>query len=289
MRAMRWLSTALCVCLLAPIANAHCPQQSLHIAVIPKKDMDVIQREYQPLLDRLSAALKMPVQLVPSSSYEGVVDAIVSGGVDMAWLGPAAYIMAHQRDPRIEPFASLTISHGYFTPAGHHYQALLLARRDSGESVEALRGKRVALSDPASTSGSVVPDAQFSARVGLPLSKFFSSVVYSGSHDKSLDALLENRVDAAFVASVRADAYLNSGRIERDTFRVLWRSEPIYYDPYVFSGSLCAPLKKRIRSAMLDDQQGLSGFLRSQDASGIVPVSHTQYESLLRIMQPGLR
>jgi phosphonate transport system substrate-binding protein len=57
----------------------------------------------------------------------------------------------------------------------------------------------------------------------------------------------------------------------------------------VFSGSLCAPLKKRIRAAMLDDQQGLSGFLRSQDASGIVPVSHKQYESLLRIMRPGLR
>lgn len=288
MRAMKWLTLVLSVLLVVPVANGQCPQRSLHIAVIPKKSMDVILREYQPLLDRLSSALKMPVQIVPSSSYESVVDAIVSGGVDMAWLGPAAYIMAYRRDPRIEPFASLTIRHGYFTPAGHHYQALLLAPRNLGENVNALRGKRVALSDPASTSGSVIPDAEFSAQVGAPLSKFFGSVVYSGSHDKSLDALLENRVDAAFIASVRVDAYLNSGRIDRDTFRVLWRSDPIYYDPYVFSGSLCAPLKQRIRAAMLDNQQGLSGFLHSQDASGIVPVSHTQYEPLLRIMQPAL-
>lgn len=285
MRALKRLAAMLMGSVLASAANAQCPQQSVHIAVIPKKSMDVLVHEYQPLLDRLSVALEMPVRIVPSSSYESVVDAIVSGGVDMAWLGPAAYVMAHQRDPRIEPFASLTINHGYFTPAGHHYQALLLAPRTSARKIEDLRGRRVALSDPASTSGSVIPDAEFSAQLGLPLAKFFSSVVYSGSHDKSLDALLDNRVDAAFVASVRADAYLNSGRISRDTFRVLWRSDPIYYDPYVFSGSLCAPLKQKIRDAMLGDQHALAGFLASQDASGLVTVSHDQYESLARIMQ----
>ena len=283
MRAMKYLAGL--ACLFALTANAQCPQQSLHIAVIPKKNMEVLQHEYQPLLDRLSSALKMPVRIIPSSSYESVVDAVVSGGVDIAWLGPAAYVMAHQRDPRIEPFASLTISQGYFNPAGHHYQALLLARSKVTDGIEGLRGKRVALSDPASTSGSVIPHAEFSARVGQPLPQFFGSVVYSGSHDKSLDALLENRVDAAFVASVRVDAYLNSGRIERDTFKVLWRSASIYYDPYVFSGSLCAPLKKRIREVMLDNQQALAGFLKSQDASAIVPVSHAQYEPLMRIMQ----
>lgn len=286
MRALKWISLALTAWLAAPLANAQCSQQSLHIAVIPKKSMDVLAREYQPLLDRLSQALNMPVQLMPSSSYESVVDAIVSGGVDMAWLGPASYILAHQRDPRVEPFASLTISNGYFTPAGHHYQALLLAPRDMAKNLDALRGSRVALTDPASTSGSVIPDREFSTQIGQPLSQFFGSVVYSGSHDKSLDALLEKRVDAAFVASVRADAYLNSGRISRDTFKVLWRSDPIYFDPYVFSGSLCAPLKEQIRAAMLDDPKGLADFLKSQDASGIVPVSHAQYEPLLRLMQP---
>jgi phosphonate transport system substrate-binding protein len=287
MRAITLLMLVLTGYLLVPVAHAQCLRQNLQIAVIPKKNMEVLLREYQPLLDRLSTALNMPVRLVPSSSYESVVDAIVSGGVDMAWLGPAAYVMAYRRDPRIEPFASLTINHGFFTPAGHHYQALLLAPRGTVDNLDQLRGKHVALSDPASTSGSVIPATEFSTRVQQPLSQFFSSVVYSGSHDKSLDALLERRVDAAFVASVRADAYLNSGRIDRDTFAVLWRSEPIYYDPYVFSGSLCAAFKSKIREAMLNNPNALAGFLKSQDASGIAPVGHTQYEPLLRLMQGG--
>lgn len=269
---------------LSQAAHAQCVQQSLRIAVIPKKGTELLRQEHQPLIDLLSIATGMPVEIVPASSYESVVDAIVSGGVDIAWLGPASYILAHQRDPRIEPFASLVVDDAYFTPAGRHYQALLLARTEVATDVNALRGKRVALTDPASTSGSVVPSVEFSARVGEPLTRFFGSVAYSGSHDKSLDALLDRKVDAAFVSSVRADAYLNSGRIGRDTLKVLWRSEPIYYDPFVFQGALCGPLKEKIRHAMLNDQNSLSQFLRSQEASAIAPVSDADYAPLRRMM-----
>ena len=136
---MRALS--LMFCLIAALlpgrpAQADCQQPSLRIAVIPKKSMEVLMQDYQPLLERLEAALGVPVSMVPASSYESVVDAVVSGGVDIAWLGPASYALAQQRDPRIEPFASLAIRNGYFTPAGHHYQALLLARPEVARDLE---------------------------------------------------------------------------------------------------------------------------------------------------------
>jgi phosphonate transport system substrate-binding protein len=285
MRAVNTFVLGLAALLLSATVAAQCTQQSLRVAVIPKKTVALSLQEHQPLVNLLSAATGMPVELVPASSYESVVDAIVSGGVDIAWLGPASYVLAHQRDPRIEPFASLIIGTAYFTPAGRHYQALLLARSGVAEDIDGLRGKRVALTDPASTSGSVVPNTEFAALTGTPLGTFFSSVVYSGSHDKSLDALLDGKVDAAFVSSVRVDDYLSNGRISRDTFNVLWRSAPIYYDPFVFQGSLCPALKERIRSAMLNGQAGLKEFLHSQDAAGIAPVSDADYAPLLRMMQ----
>lgn len=285
MRALTFCAALLLSLTLATAAQAQCAQQSLRIAVIPKKNIDVLMREYQPLLQRLGEVLGMPAQIVPASSYESVVDAVVSGGVDIAWLGPASYLLAHQRDPRIEPFASLTINQGHFTPAGHHYQALLLVRGNSADQLEALRGKRVALSDPASTSGSLVPRVEFSAQTGVPLAQFFGSVAYSGSHDNALDALLDGRVDAAFVASVRADAYFNSGRIAADTLKVLWRSDRIYYDPYVFRGGLCKALKDGIRRAMFEDPVALTTFFASQNASGIAPVGHGEYAKLLEMMQ----
>ena len=286
MPAVKALAVLLMTVLFMSAAHSRCMQQSLRIAVIPKtkQSADDLVREYKPLLKLLGGRLQVPVEIVPAPSYESVIDAVVSGGVDVAWLGPAAYVIAHQRDSRIEPFASLTITPGYFTPAGHHYQALLLARKGTAQSIDALKNASVVLTDPASTSGSVMPNVEFSRQVKQPLGSFFSSVAYSGSHEKSLDALLDHKVDAAFVASVRADAYLSEGRIARDTFTVLWRSSPIFYDPFVFRGSLCQDMKKDIRAAMFGDSPELRAFLKSQSASGIARTVDADYLPLARVM-----
>jgi len=278
------LAVLLAVCM-AGDSLADCTPRSLRLAVIPIKRVDDMAREHQPLLQHLGQATGVPVELVVASSYEGVVDAIVSGGADLARLGPASYVLAHRRDPRVEPFATFTLSAGPYTPAGSHYRALLLVRADGPTDLDSLRGTRVALSDPASTSGSLVPSVEFAARVATPLPRYFASLVYAGTHDKALETLLQGRADAAFVASEQADAYLATHRLDAARLKVLWRSEPIRYDPYVFGVALCPALKQRIRKALLEHPAALTGFFASQDASGLVPVSHADYAPLLRLME----
>ncbi|MHB0853369.1 phosphate/phosphite/phosphonate ABC transporter substrate-binding protein [Stutzerimonas nitrititolerans] len=271
------------VLLFAAPLHAEGDTESLRIALIPKKGIEELISEYQPLIAYLSDELGMPVEVVPTRSYESVIDAIVSGGVDIAWLGPASYLIAKQRDPHIEPFARLTLEEGYFTAAGNHYRSILLVRRASGISrVSQLKGGRVALTDPASTSGSLIPNSEFAAAAGTRLERFFAAQVYAGSHDNALDALLEGRVDAAFVASVRADQYLQSQRMERDTLRVLWRSEPIHYDPFVFSGGLSPALKRRVSELMFANSPALAAFFDSQQATGLVAAGDADYERLRR-------
>ncbi|MFV3402982.1 phosphate/phosphite/phosphonate ABC transporter substrate-binding protein [Pseudomonas sp. NY15463] len=289
MRVLKTFASVALTQLLAMAAQANCTPHSLRLAVIPIKDVQAMTDEHQPLLKRLSEAAGVPVELVISASYESVVDAIVSGGADLARLGPASYIIAHQRDRRIEPFATFTLSAGTYTPAGNHYQALLLTRADGPSDLDSLRGARVALSDPASTSGSLVPSVEFASKVGTPLQGYFNSLVYAGNHDKALDALLEGRVDAAFVASERADAYLKAHTLDPRRLQVLWRSAPIYYDPYVFSAGLCPALKHKLRKAMLADPEALAEFVASQDATGLVPVAHKEYAGLEKMMETSLR
>jgi len=284
MRALKALAFILLANLLAASALADCTPRSLRLAVIPIKSSEAMTRDHQALLQRLSKATGVPVELVIAASYESVVDAIVSGGADIARLGPASYVLAQRRDPRIEPFATFTLSAGPYTEAGNHYQALLLTRAGSFAGIDALRGKRLALSDPASTSGSLVPNVEFAAKVGMPLSRYFGSLVYAGNHDNALRALLDGRVDAAFVASERADAYLARHALAPGELHVQWRSRPIYYDPYVFSANVCPALKSRIRKAMLGEPAALADFIASQDASGLVPVGQAEYELLRQMM-----
>ena len=282
----------LLVCLLALLpalpawSQAQCTH-SLRLASIPDKRLDLQQRDFAPLIRLLGEGLGLPVQLVPTSSYAGAIDAVVSGGVDLAMLGPASYLQARQRDPGIEAFATPTLAQGHFTTAGPYYQALLVVRADREfQALDDLRGTRVALSDPSSTSGSVIPQREFPAAVGRPLGEFFAGQLYVGSHDRALDALLDGKVAAAFVSSQRADDYLRRGLINTRSLRVLWRSHPIPNDALVFSSSLCQPLRQRIRALLLEDSPLLAAFLQAQQASALAPVDPAAYQALERALRP---
>lgn len=282
----------LLVCLLALLpalpawSQAQCTH-SLRLASIPEKRLDLQQRDFAPLIRLLGEGLGLPVQLVPTSSYAGAIDAVVSGGVDLAMLGPAAYLQARQRDPGIEAFATPTLAQGYFTAAGPYYQALLVVRADREFQVlDDLRGTRVALSDPSSTSGSVIPQREFPAVVGRPLGEFFAGQLYVGTHDRALDALLDGKVAAAFVSSQRADDYLLRGLISTRSLRVLWRSQPIPNDALVFSSALCQPLRQHIRALLLEDSPLLAAFLQAQQASALAPVDPAAYQALERALRP---
>ncbi len=127
---------------------------------------------------------------------------------------------------------------------------------------------------------------EFPDSAGRPLHQHFDGQIYAGSHDRALDALLEGRVGAAFVSSVRVDEYLRRGVISIDSLRVLWRSAPIHYDPFVFSSELCQQLKTRVRELMLERSPEMETFLRSRRAARIIPVSHQAYQPLLQLMTP---
>lgn len=279
------LGIAMCASAMAD-EQASCREDDLRISAIPLKDMQQLIEEYRPLANMLSAGLGMPVRILHASSYESVIDAVVSGGTDIAAMGPVSYLIARQLNPDIEPFASLVPAPGHFSPSGNYYSSLLLVRSDSKlNRVRQLRGRRVALSDPASTSGGLIPKHEFAAMIGEPLGDYFSRQVYAGSHDRALDALLAGRVDAAFVSSERADDYLQRGLIDKGSLQILWRSDPIYYDPLVFSAAVCESLRQRIRQLISTPSPELETFIRSQRAVNIAPVGHEAYQALEPLLQ----
>lgn len=282
-RLLVWL-----LALLSPLAHA-CPD-ALRLGAIPERSQAAQLETLPPLARRLGEALGLPVQVVPASSYSGAIDAVVSGGVDLALLGPASYLEARRRDPGIEAFAALVLAEGHFTPAGSRYQSLLVVRADGDfHQPGDLRGRRVALSDPASTSGNLIPRLEFPAAVGEPLESFFAGQLYAGAHDRALDALLNGKVEAAFVSSTSADDYLRPGLIGPHSLRVLWRSQPIPHDPLVFSSRLCGELRQRVRDLLADQPQRFADVLQRWQATGLVPVGHDAYRALEQALQRSRR
>lgn len=253
----------------------------LRIAVIPKKSPEALASEYRPLLLHLEKALKRPVVLLPAASYGNVIEALVSGRADLAELGPAAYAIAKKRASDLVAFASFSKLSAPYTPSETFYQALLIVRQDSKfKQIDDLRGKRLSLTDPASTSGALIPAQIFAKTLGTPLPQYFQRVSFAGSHDRAIQAVQKGLVDAAFVSSSRLDEAVLKGSLSKGELRVLWESFPIPYDPFVLRGRLCSPLAEKIRTAFLENSPALDEMFNSLQIKGFTSVNDERYREI---------
>ena len=227
---------------------------TLVFSIIPTEETTQELDIYAPLLAKLKEKTGKSIEFFMPTSYASVIEGMVNGWVHIGVHGPNSYVLAKEKDPALEVFATYTKTKGHFQEEGPGYRAVLLVRADSKfDSIESLKGSVVGLADPASTSGNLLPRMVFGDQIGTgpELEKYFSKVVYTGGHDQSALAVKEGRVDDAFVATHRLDNVIDRGLANTEDYRVLWQSDVIPQDPMVYRGDLCEPVKAAIREAFL--------------------------------------
>lgn len=258
----------------------------LRFSLIPRKDQIRQLEEHRPLLRHLEKKLGRRISVVQVSSYGSVIEGLVASSIDLASMGPGSYAIARSRDESITPFVTWTMQGGTFVKAGaHSYNSLLIVLASSSfKRIEDLRSRNISLTDPASTSGGVIPRAEFSKTIGQSLDDFVGRVTYSGSHDRSVVALTKGQVDAAFVASEHLDQAIRDGLIKADEIRVLWESSAIPHDPFVYRGKLCPELKSRIRDAFNSNAPEMQEMLRNLKGERFVPVTDEAYRQIREVM-----
>lgn len=273
------------------LASGKCENpHELRFSLVPVGNVERDIRVHRPLFDRIEALTGRPVVAVRPSSYASVVEGLLSANIDIAKLGPAGYVQAKKGDPGITPFATQEKRGGTFQVAGPYYHAFLVTLEQSRlSSIDSLKGKRLALTDPGSTSGSLLPREEFTPQIGMPLEKYFGAVIFSGGHTKSLDALLKGDVDAAFIASTQLEDALQSGKIKLPQILTLWKSAQIPFDPFVMRGQLCEPLKAQIRQAFLDNDSSLRPLLDEIEAIRYVPIDDSHYTSTRKVLDKLLK
>jgi len=251
---------------LAPSARA---ADVLTVGLIPSEDSRAMIANSQAMMDMLSKALGMPVKPFVAADYNGVIEALRSKRLDVAYLGPFSYVLgASVAD--IEAFAVAETKKAGRT----YYHSLIVANKDSGiKTVADLKGKTFAFVDPSSTSGHLFPKAGL-IKAGFNPDKDFARVIFSGSHDANAVAIQNKRVDAVAIADRILDAAIAKGLAKREDLVVVWKSDPIPESPTVWRKDLDPALKKRIQAAFLEvknipwsDQGELNGFHPTNDAA----------------------
>jgi len=253
----------------------------LKFSIIPTQETIRELTLYKPVVDLLSKNTGKKIEFYMPTSYSSVVEALLGKWVDVAVLGPESYVIAHNRDPSIEVFATYYKKKVGVQEAGPGYKSLLITKKGSKfTSIESTKSSVMLLVDPASTSGALIPEAIFAKEtIKTPLKDWFSKVAFSGGHDLSTLAVLDGKADAAFVASHRFMNTIATGKAKIEDFNILWSSPLIPQDPFVYRGSLCQPLKDEIAKTFLTLDKTPEGqkYLENVESEKFVKMTDADY------------
>lgn len=276
----------LCFCLflvsgLASAADCDNPKP-LRIAQVPQINRDMMLAQYQPLYQHLEMLLKRKVEVVQASSYTAVVEGLIDGTVDVAELGPAAYAQAKKRGADIVAFAAFSGQRGTLFDLSKGYRAILVARSERNiDKLEKLKGATISLVDPASTSGALYQRFMIQQQTGMPLERYFGRISFAGSHDRALEAVKLGLTDAAFIANTKFDTAVTSGKLAPNELSIVWQSELIPMDPFVYRKKLCRSVIEPVVSAFLGDQMPLRPMLEMMKRpDGFMAVSDENYKKI---------
>ena len=268
--------------LLPAIAQPKCEDPKvLKFSLVPTQDSLRELGYYKPILDQLGKNTGKKIEFYMPTSYSSVVEALMGKWVDVAVLGPEAYVIARKQDPTVEVFGTYSRLKNGIQDAGPGYKSVLITKKGSKfADVASLKGAVLALVDPASTSGGLVPETVFPKQANTgPLKSYFSKVVFSGGHDLSAISVAEGKVDAAFVATHRFMEAVNAGKVKQEDFNYLWYSPLIPQDPFVYRNTMCDDLKKKIADTFLLVDQNEDGkkYLANVKSEKVVKMTDADY------------
>jgi phosphonate transport system substrate-binding protein len=254
---------------------------ALTFAIVPTEESVAELELYKPVTDRMAKLTGKKIAFFMPTSYASVVEGLLGGFVDVAVLGPYSYVIANEKDPTIEVFATYAKKPGHLQEEGPGYRAALISKKGSKfTDVASLKGATIGLTDPGSTSGNLMPRVVFGEVVGMDIDKYFGKVAYTGSHELSTVAVDEGKVDAAFVATHRFDNVVNKGDVKFEDFVVLWQSDPIPQDPFVYRNTLCKDIRDNVAATFLGlkDEPNAKKFLANVKSNTFVPMTSKDYD-----------
>jgi phosphonate transport system substrate-binding protein len=269
MTLLRSILTALTLFLAAvPVQAADHDPSLLHVALLPDENASTVIKNNQGLKTYLERTIGRPIELVVTTDYSSMIEAMRFGRVDIAYFGPLSYVLAKSKAD-IEPFAAL-MKNGKAT-----YEAVVIANVASGISnLSGIRGHDVAFGDVASTSSHLIPKSML-LQQALTASKDYTEH-FVGSHDAVAMAVQNGNAQAGGLSRPIFESMIERGLISKDKVQVLATSKSFPEYPWAMRSDLKPELKERIRAAFYDlkDQAVLKQF----KADGFAAVKDADYD-----------
>lgn len=251
--------------------------ESLTIGVIPTMNQGNMQVAMDKLGKHLQSEVGIPVDIKVYPDYNGVVEAMNFGKVNMAYLGPLTYVIAHH-ESGAEAIMTQLIKGEPF------YYSYIITHKDSPyNSLEDLlkdsKNVTFAFGDPSSTSASLIPGMELKNR-GVYRNNNdydFKNVIFTGGHDATALAVENKQVNAGAIDSAIFDVLKETGKVQGDLYKVIWQSDKLFQYPWAVK-DVDADTIAKIQEAFLKEKD--EDVLHAFGATGFTKAKNADYEAI---------
>lgn len=202
-------------------------EKTLHFSAIPDQNNTELARKFGRIAEYLTQELGVPVKYRAASDYGASVEMFKSGDIQLAWFGGLTGCQARRA---VE--GARAIAQGREDPKFYSY---FIAHRSTGLERSdtfptAIRDLSFTFGSEKSTSGRLMPEYYIRKYSGRGPAEFFSKPYgFSGSHDKTWEAVQSGRVQAGVLNYTTYDKRVKDGSIDPAVCRIIWKT-PSYAD-----------------------------------------------------------
>ncbi len=191
-------------------------ERAIRIGIAPIPSRSLAIGSWDPILKQISHSTGF--HLVPYYAYsDGEIEQGLSHGrLDLAYTTPLVYYGTEQKTS-ITPLLAIDLEDQ------NRNRAVLATRKDM-DLIKDTRNSRLTFVDKHSFSGYFIPERYLREKIPVPLTEWFSSISFAGTHAQAVADMMRNKTDIVATNWRELDDCASvNGWSDRD-IRIIWTS-----------------------------------------------------------------
>jgi len=260
----------------SPVKAAAVPTKKLAFGVGPLlATPDDTKKAYDPFFQFLAKELGAPgYDLQATTDWAGISVAMGAGQVDVAWMGPWGYVLAHNAT---DCFPVATVKYDD-KPI---YHAIIIAQPDTKITrfPDDSKGMSISFADVGSTSGWLIPTF-YAKEVWKIDPKAYWKYTEGATHAANEVAVAEKQVDLATDFDRNRNAMLEGGKIKPDGTKIVWTSDDLPNDAIALPKTASAEMVAKVKQIVLSITTEQAQTLMPKHYTGFVAATHDSYKQI---------
>jgi phosphonate transport system substrate-binding protein len=258
---------------------------------------------FEPFFAWLAEQLDVDYDLIATDSWAGISVALISGQVDVAWMGPWGYVLANDTSEVLTGKAISAISTVKYNEKPIYFaiivgrpdldlQPLIMSESTTEAEVQAWLDKakqyRISFADLGSTSGFLIPTAFFKT-YGVDPKTFFAGYSEGATHAANETAVVNGQTDLATDFDRNRNTMIENGAFTAEQSVIYWQSNPLPNDAIAVRAGLEPEFVTKLQEALLSVTPEKANELRIGVAGSENPVRYTGFVAATDANYGGIR